>query len=270
MSLFLKLSPLLIATLHGYGAAWLAVKMLFRPRRPLYVFGWQVPLTPGMLPKERVHFIEALSTVIAERLLNVETIADEIMSLGLEQEVTALAVNESQSESTVQFVVDHLRDRLYQLRDSVEARWEIARALRKIVETEMEQRLGFLRRMMTGYFLDDETLYRIVGDSIDKLAEQIADSLFARTTIAQAMASIPETILRGDTAQPGVIDKFVTLLSQRLDFRAILMRRLSALSDEAIEQLIMDTAGKEIRAIIWFGAGIGLIVGIVQTILNFI
>ncbi len=270
MSLLLKLSPLLIATLHGYGAAWLAVKMLFRPRRPLYLFGWQVPLTPGILPKEREHFIEALSTVIAERLLDVETIADEIMQLGLAQEVTALAVNQSQSESTVQFVVDHLRDRLYQLRDSVEARWEIARALRKIVEIEMEQRLGFLRRMVTDYFLDDEALYRIVGDSIDKLAEQIADSLFARTTIAQAMASIPETILRGGTAQPGVIDEFVMLLSQRLDFRAILMRRLSALSDEAIEQLIMDTAGTEIRAIIWFGAGIGLLVGMVQTLINFL
>lgn len=270
MSLLIKLSPLLIATLHGYGAAWLAVKMLFRPRRPIYLWGWQVPLTPGMLPKEREHFIAALSTVIAERLLDVETIADEIMKLGLEAEITDLAVHETQSESTVQFVVEHLRERLYHLRDSVEARWEITRALRKIVEVEMEQRLGFLRRVVTEYFLDDEALYRIVGDSIDKLAEQIADSLFARTTIAQAMASIPETILRGGTAQPGVVNSIVTILSQRLDFRAILSRRLSALSDEAIEQLIMDTAGTEIRAIIWFGAGIGMIVGMVQTLINFL
>jgi uncharacterized membrane protein YheB (UPF0754 family) len=45
---------------------------------------------------------------------------------------------------------------------------------------------------------------------------------------------------------------------------------LSALSDEAIEQLIMDTAGKEILAIIWFGAGIGLVVGVVQTLINFL
>lgn len=270
MSWLIKLSPLLIATLHGYGAAWLAVKMLFRPRQPIYVFGWRLPLTPGMLPKEREHFIEALSTVIAQRLLNVETITDEIMSLGLEQEITDLALNKSQSESTVQIVVEHLRERLFHLRDSVEARWEITRALRKIVEVEMEQRLGLLRRMVAGYFLDDEALYRIVGDSIDKLAEQIADSLFARTTIAQAMAAIPETILAGTEAQPSVIASFAQLISRKLDFRAILMRRLSALSDEDIEQLIMETAGREIRAIIWFGAGIGLIVGIVQTLINFI
>ena len=270
MSLLIKLSPLLIATLHGYSAAWLAVKMLFRPRRPIFVFGWQLPLTPGMLPKEREQFIEALSKVISERLLDVETITDELVKLGLENEITSLAVNQSQNESTVQVVVDHLRERLYHLRDSVEARWEIARALRKIVETEMEQRLGFLRRVVSGYFLDDEALYRIVGDSIDKLAEQIADSLFARTTIAQAMATIPESIMRGGAAQPGVVGKFASMISQRLDFKAILMRRLSALSDEAIEQLIMDTAGKEIRAIYWFGGGIGFIVGIAQTVINFI
>ena len=84
------------------------------------------------------------------------------------------------------------------------------------------------------------------------------------------MAAVPETILRGGTAQPGVVKSIVDILSQRLDFRAILIRRLSALSDEAIEQLIMDTAGKEIRAIIWFGAGIGFVVGIVQTLINFL
>ncbi|MBK7598983.1 MAG: DUF445 family protein [Acidobacteria bacterium] len=68
-----------MATLHGYAAAWLAAKMLFRPRNPVYIFGMKVPLTPGMLPKERDQFIIALSTVIGEKLLDVETITDETM-----------------------------------------------------------------------------------------------------------------------------------------------------------------------------------------------
>lgn len=273
--LLIKLSPLLVATFHGYGAAWLAVRMLFRPRRPIHLFGWRLPLTPGMLPKERERFIEALSSVVAERLLDVETIADEIMKLDLEPEITSLARREylhhSQSESTVRVVAEHVRERLYHLRDSVEARWEITRALRKIVEAEVGRRFNLLRRMVTDYFLDDEALYRIVGDSINKLADQIVDSLYVRTTIAQAVAQIPEAVARGGAGpQAGVIHNFVTLLSQRLDFRAILINRLSALSNEDIERLVMDTAGREIRAIVWFGAGIGLFVGMVQTLINFI
>jgi uncharacterized membrane protein YheB (UPF0754 family) len=273
--LLIKLSPLLVATLHGYGAAWLAVKMLFRPRRPVYVFGRQLPLTPGMLPKEREHFIEALSSVIAERLLDVETITDEIMKLNLESEITSIARREylqhSQNESTIKLISDHLRERLLHLRDSVETRWEITRALRRVVETEMSRRFSLLQRLIGDYILSDDTLYRIVGDSLDQLAEQISESLYVRTTISQAMAQVPEKLFQpGASAPSTTVGDFVTVLSQRLDFRAILIKRLSALSNEAIEDLIMQTAGREIRAIVWFGAGIGFVVGIVQTLLNFV
>lgn len=273
--LVVKFSPLLIATLHGYGAAWLAVRMLFRPRRPYYFFGRRVPLTPGMLPKERERFIEALATVVSARLLDVETVTDEIMRLDLELEIATLARREylqhSQNESTVQFIAEHLRERLYHLRDSVEVRWEIARALRKVVEAEVGRRFNLVRRMVADYFLDEQALYRIVGDSIGQLADQIVDSLYVRTTIAQAMAQIPEKALRdGGAARTAAVTSFVAGLSQRLDMRAILLRRLSALSNEAIEQLVMETAGREIRAIVWFGAGIGLAVGAVQTLINFL
>jgi uncharacterized membrane protein YheB (UPF0754 family) len=273
--LLIKLSPLLIATLHGYGAAWLAVKMLFRPRYPIYLFGWQLPLTPGMLPKERARFIEALSTVIAERLLDVETVTDEIMKLNLDTEITTLARHEythhSQNESTIRIIAEHLRERLYHLRDSVETRWEITRALRRIVEAEISRSFNLLQRLVADYLLDDQTLYRIVGDSINKLADQIVDSMQARALIAQTIAQIPETIFQSGTlAQTTAMNNLVVKLGQSLDFRAILIRRLSALSNTDIEQLITETAGREIRAIVWFGAGIGSVVGIAQTLINFI
>lgn len=275
IELLVKLSPLLIATLHGYGAAWLAVRMLFRPRHPIYVFGRRLPLTPGMLPKEREHFIEALSTVIAERLLDVETITDEIMKLNLQSEITTIArreyLHQSQSESTIQIIAEHLRERLYHLRDSAETRWEIVRALRHIIEAEINRSFSLLRRLIADYLLNEESLNRIVGDSINQLADRIVESLYVRTTIAQAMAQIPETIFQTGTAsQTAAVSGFVSLLGQRLDLRSILTQRLSALSNEAIEQLVMDTAGREIKAIVWFGAGIGLVVGIVQTVINFI
>ncbi len=273
--LLIKVSPLVVATLHGYAAAWLAVKMLFRPRNPVYIFGIRVPLTPGMLPKERDQFIIALSTVIGEKLLDVETITDEIMQLNLEPEITSLAKREylhhSQSESTIQLIVEHIKEKLYHLRDSAEARSDIARSLRRIVETEIDRRFSLLRRFVTDFFLDEAALNRIVGDSITQLADQIAESLYLRSSITQAMAQIPETIFESEsTKKIPAINNFVSILSQRLDVRGILIKRLNALSNEAIEELIMETAGREIAAIVWFGAGIGFIVGIIQTLINFI
>jgi uncharacterized membrane protein YheB (UPF0754 family) len=273
--LLIKLSPIVVATLHGYAAAWLAVKMLFRPRNPVYIFGIRVPLTPGMLPKERDQFIIALSTVIGEKLLDVETITDEIMQLNLEPEITSIAKREylhhSQSESTIQLIVEHIKEKLYHLRDSAEARSDIARSLRRIVETEIDRRFSLLRRFVTDFFLDEAALNRIVGDSITQLADQIAESLYLRSSITQAMAQIPETIFESEsTKKIPAINNFVSILSHRLDVRGILIKRLNALSNEAIEELIMETAGHEIAAIVWFGAGIGFVVGIIQTLINFI
>ena len=273
--LIIKLSPLLVATVHGYGAAWLAVKMLFRPRKPVFIFGVRLPLTPGMLPKERVRFIEALSTVIGHHLLDVETIAGELSKLNLESEITTIArrgyLEQTRDESTVQVIVDHLRTQLHDLRDSGEKRHEIVGELRKIIELEVGRRFNFLRKFVFDFFLDEASLNRIVGDSIDQLAAQIVDSLYVRSTISQAMAQIPDTVFRADgQASAMAVKQLVTILSQKLDVNAILVRRLSALSNEEIENLIMETAGHEVRAIVWFGAGIGLLVGLVQTAINFL
>ena len=66
------------------------------------------------------------------------------------------------------------------------------------------------------------------------------------------------------------ITSLIETLSRKLEVRAILLHRLSAVSNEEIENLVMETAGREIRALVWFGAGIGLIVGVAQTLINFL
>ncbi|MFN0122980.1 MAG: DUF445 domain-containing protein [Blastocatellia bacterium] len=273
LRLLINLSPLVVATLHGYGAAWLAVRMLFRPRQAMYLLGWQLPLTPGLLPKERQRFIESLSTVIAEKLLNIETITDELMKLDLQVEMAGLAQREymqiAQSEAVLEHVTGHLRERLIELHQSEEKRREITRALRGVIGQEMVN-ASLLRRLLADYMLDEEALYRVVGSSIQHLAEQVSDSLYVRQAIAQAMAQAPERLLgSGAMMQLSTVSDFIRSLSRKLDFRAILLHRLGALSNDDIEQMVMQTAGREIRAIVWFGAGIGFVVGIFQTLINF-
>ena len=130
-----RLSPLLIATGHGYGAAWLAVKMIFRPHNPIYVFGRRLPLTPGMIPKERERFIDAFSRVIAERLLTVETITDELMQLGLEAEIETIAKQQYSATSKRADVMDtlvrHLRQSLERVKSNSEMKHQLAVQLRE-------------------------------------------------------------------------------------------------------------------------------------------
>jgi len=44
----------------GYVTNWLAIKMLFWPRAPVYVFGHRLPMTPGLFVRRRRDFARAL------------------------------------------------------------------------------------------------------------------------------------------------------------------------------------------------------------------
>lgn len=67
-----------IATLHGYGAAWLAVRMLFRPREPFKVLG--ITLFPqGMIPRHRERLANAIGKAVGEELVSQETIMEELL-----------------------------------------------------------------------------------------------------------------------------------------------------------------------------------------------
>lgn len=274
VELLVKLSPLVVATLHGYGAAWLAVRMLFRPRQPYYLFGWQLPLTPGMLPKERARFIVALSGAIAERLLNIEVIAAELTKLDLEGEITALAQREytsfTSNETALQAITEHLRERLIHLSQSEEPKQAIARQLRSMIDRQTAD-AGFVRRLAAEYLLDQNTLYALVGRALEGLADGIAESSYVRHTVSEALAQMPQKLLKGNRlVSSSAIAGLVETLSRKLDVRAILMNRLNAFSNEDMENLVMETAGREIKAIVWFGGGIGLVVGVLQTALNFL
>ena len=41
----------LIGAVIGYVTNWIAVKMLFRPRKEIRVFGKRLPFTPGVIPR---------------------------------------------------------------------------------------------------------------------------------------------------------------------------------------------------------------------------
>ena len=69
---------ILFATVHGYAGAWLAVRMLFRPRKAFRVFG--ITLFPqGMIPRHRDRLANAIGKAVGEELVSQETIMEELL-----------------------------------------------------------------------------------------------------------------------------------------------------------------------------------------------
>ena len=60
---------ILFATLHGYAGAWLAVRMLFRPRNPVKLFGITI-FPQGMIPRNRDRLAAAIGKAVGQELVS--------------------------------------------------------------------------------------------------------------------------------------------------------------------------------------------------------
>ena len=69
---------ILFATMHGYAGAWLAVRMLFRPREPFKILGVTV-FPQGMIPRHRERLANAIGKAVGDELVSQETIHDQLI-----------------------------------------------------------------------------------------------------------------------------------------------------------------------------------------------
>jgi uncharacterized membrane protein YheB (UPF0754 family) len=77
-NLWVQIALLLVfATVHGYLGAWLAVRMLFRPRNPVKILGLTI-FPQGMIPRHRERLAAAIGKAVGEELVSQETVLDEL------------------------------------------------------------------------------------------------------------------------------------------------------------------------------------------------
>jgi uncharacterized membrane protein YheB (UPF0754 family) len=75
--LLISVAIVVIATIHGYGAAWLAIWMLFHPYKPAKVLG--VTVWPqGMIPRHREKLAESIGNAVGNELVSQETVFDAL------------------------------------------------------------------------------------------------------------------------------------------------------------------------------------------------
>jgi uncharacterized membrane protein YheB (UPF0754 family) len=70
-----------IATIHGYGAAWLAIWMLFHPYRSVKFLG--VTVWPqGMIPRHRERLAQSIGNAVGNELVSQETVFHALFETG--------------------------------------------------------------------------------------------------------------------------------------------------------------------------------------------
>jgi uncharacterized membrane protein YheB (UPF0754 family) len=75
--IWLLIAPPVVGGVIGYFTNDLAIKMLFRPYRPYSLFGWRLPLTPGLIPGNQ----ERLAQRVADTIMGSLLTPDELENL---------------------------------------------------------------------------------------------------------------------------------------------------------------------------------------------
>lgn len=121
-NLWIYISPPILGAIIGYFTNDIAIKMLFRPYRPLYIGKRRLPFTPGLIPANQERLAKRISNTImgslltpeelqnlARRLLETERVQAGILwllRLGLEQ------IEADKEQKTAKILGNILRDLL--------------------------------------------------------------------------------------------------------------------------------------------------------------
>src|SRR5262245_45338767 len=75
--LLVEIGIIVIAAFHGYGAAWLAIWMLFHPYKSVKVFG--ITMWPqGMIPRHRERLAQSIGNAVGNELVSQQTVFDAL------------------------------------------------------------------------------------------------------------------------------------------------------------------------------------------------
>ncbi len=72
--------PPLLGAIIGYVTNRIAIKMLFRPLNPKRILGVRVPLTPGVIPRNRFDLARTIARMVSEQLLSPKALREQLDS----------------------------------------------------------------------------------------------------------------------------------------------------------------------------------------------
>ncbi|MGE6630837.1 DUF445 domain-containing protein [Bacillus sp. NPDC077027] len=102
---------IVIGAVIGAATNHLAIKMLFRPYKPYYLFGKQLPFTPGLIPKRRNEVAKQVGVMVMEHLLTPEGIIKRFDSREAREQLLKSAHRYIDKGSEMELSVTALLDR---------------------------------------------------------------------------------------------------------------------------------------------------------------
>jgi len=84
------LAPPLVGAFIGYMTNYVAIRMLFRPLKPWYLFGIRLPMTPGVIPLKRRQLADNIGEMVGGHLLTSNDVSRALTEESFQRELREL------------------------------------------------------------------------------------------------------------------------------------------------------------------------------------
>lgn len=281
--------PVLTGALIGYFTNYIAIKMLFRPRKEIYIGKSKLPFTPGVIPKNKPRIASAVGNAVSDKLITESDIADSIKNSGIKDEAVngmiscIMADTTSMKRLLNKNNADNIMKNLSEVLGD-----KIIYAIKRL---DMKAVIGNIAPKSFGNLLSNPMVSMFLGgNAVDGIAEKIAASLneyidmngkelivpavkqeiegiFAKS-VKENLESIhiTENDIRAllETTADKLIDSGVAKLISHINVKHIVEDKINDMDEKELEELVMYVMKNELQTIINLGAIIGAVIGIVN------
>jgi len=285
-----------IGAIIGYFTNYLAVKMLFRPRRAKYLFGRQLPFTPGAIPKGKDRLAKAAGEIVANNLVTEADLSDRLLSPALTDAVTDKIMETMDTDLQTSLVALTKSPENYLALKEKAADGLTGQIISAVadmgVEAILTDKVGDAIRTwamssMLGMFLSDKKIDAITEQMGEKVREFIDDHgrEYIRPAVEKKLDQLeiatPTALLeQAEVDRPALREMIADLyrrlvkagvasITGKIDIAGIIEDKINGMQVEDLEVMVLKVMKKELDTIVNLGALIGLILGLVNLLINY-
>ena len=293
MKLYQIILPVLIGALIGYCTNYVAIKMLFLPRRALHIGKWRLPMTPGVIPKNKARLATAVGNAVSDRLLTQEDILEGVKRSGVsERIVEGISVSIVGSEASIRKLTDGAipAEEMDAALESVSRRIG-QRILDGIKSIDLRSMVSDMLQSSFGALLSNPMVAMFLGGiSLDSISEKVVQAIHgyidehgmekAAPMVRRELENLLNQPLREGLAQLHVdadcirrmltnavdrlIDDNAASLVGCIDERGIVEAKINEMDVRELEELVLSVMKNELQTVVNLGAVIGAIIGAVN------
>ncbi len=284
----------LIGGIIGYCTNYIAVKMLFRPLKPVKIGNFTLPFTPGIIPKRKDKLAEAIGDAVGHNLFTKQdlqelfqnssvrnsilqgiiTKMETVMGESLE-DVAQKFVNEETLEQKKEDITDFLTAKIKNGILELDLGALIAEGGSSVIKEKFQGG-------MFSFFLNDDLISSIaepIGREVEKYIEDNGEKIF-RPVVEKQLNELLDMnteqaldLLGVDAnkmqealnqAYDALISENIEKLLNQFDIAGTVQKKVQEMDVAELEKLVLSVMKKELDVIVNLGALIGFVIGILN------